>query len=98
MSEKRVFEGTVGPSGDGIILDDGRDITYDRIWFEGLDYQRVRVTVELTDDARRCVPIDKSKGEWRCRCPSDPKFDTSASPSYVSACAKCGASRPPRTR
>jgi hypothetical protein len=42
-----------------------------------------------------CVPIDPSKGEWRCRCPSDPSFDTSANPSFVKRCDRCGAERPP---
>lgn len=44
-----------------------------------------------------CVPIDASKGEWRCRCPSDPKFDTSANPSYFSHCNKCGTDRPKKS-
>lgn len=41
-----------------------------------------------------CVPIDKSKGEWRCRCQPDPEFDKSANPRYVSRCNKCGTHRP----
>lgn len=33
-------------------------------------------------------------GEWRCRCPSDPAYDTSVNPPYVSACTRCGERRP----
>lgn len=43
-----------------------------------------------------CVPIDVSKGEWRCRCPPDPEFDTSANPSCFSRCTRCDTSRPTR--
>jgi hypothetical protein len=42
------------------------------------------------------VPIDESKGEWRCRCPSSPTFDTSANPRFVKRCDRCGAERPAR--
>jgi hypothetical protein len=40
------------------------------------------------------MEIDKSKGEWRCRCPEDDEFDTSANPKWVSKCTTCGALRP----
>lgn len=45
---------------------------------------------------RTCVPIDPTKGEWRCRCVPDPDFDTSANPSFFSHCNKCDTSRPPK--
>lgn len=42
------------------------------------------------------IPIDSSKGEWRCFCPSFPNFDPSANPAFVRACRRCGATRPGR--
>ena len=38
--------------------------------------------------------VDAAAGEWRCRCPSDPEFDTSVNPSFFKACGRCGAKRP----
>lgn len=43
---------------------------------------------------QRSPTVDAFKGEWRCRCPSDPTFDTSINPRCFKACAKCGAERP----
>lgn len=42
------------------------------------------------------VHVDESKGEWRCRCPPDPHFDTSVNLACFAACGKCGARRPER--
>jgi hypothetical protein len=39
-------------------------------------------------------PVNAAKGEWRCRCEPDPKYDTSINPSYFVRCTKCGAERP----
>lgn len=44
------------------------------------------------------VAIDASKGEWRCRCKPNSEFDTSANPRNVSACLKCGATRPKKVK
>lgn len=41
-----------------------------------------------------CVPIDPDAGEWRCRCPPDPHFDTSVNMRCFSRCTKCGTDRP----
>ena len=38
--------------------------------------------------------VDAAAGEWRCRCPSDPEFDTSVNPSFFKRCGKCGMKRP----
>ena len=48
-------------------------------------------------ERERGQPVDESRGEWRCNCPPDPKFDTSVNPAYVARCDKCGASRPAPT-
>src|ERR1017187_1890381 len=41
-----------------------------------------------------CVPIDRSKGEWRCGCVPDPNRDTSANPRHVAECVRCHIKRP----
>ena len=41
------------------------------------------------------MPVDTSKGEWRCECvPREKGFDNSVNPSFVSGCGKCGRLRP----
>ena len=44
------------------------------------------------------VAVDPEKGEWRCRCKPDREFDTSVNPQNVSACLKCGAARPKKSK
>jgi len=38
--------------------------------------------------------VNAEAGEWRCRCPSDPEFDTSVNKIFIKRCGKCGMKRP----
>jgi ribosomal protein L40E len=51
------------------------------------------------DDAAVMAGTRVNLTEWRCFCPSNPDFDKSMNPNFVSACNACGAERPePRCR
>jgi len=55
---------------------------------------RTRPTATPSRAATGRSETDEEIGEWRCRCPSDPAYDKSMNPRFVSACSVCGAERP----
>lgn len=60
-----------------------------------IDTRTGRSTVRAaTGPAATGLSVDASKGEWRCKCPPDRRFDTSVNLACFSACAACGARRP----
>lgn len=57
----------------------------------------IRNNIRALAPATTALQPDTTKGEWRCRCTPDPKFDTSINPACVKRCGTCGAERPAST-